>query len=208
MRISELTRIDACVWMSPAREPCAFPAVVRGQAPSGGHGGHGPGPGQERGIPARHRPRPAWPCPTPIPLRIPHRGVAAFDPDEGVVSGRGVAFDIACGVRTLVSNLEATDVAPHAEHLPMRFFSRIPAGVGSTGGLRLKPRNWTPCSKAARCGRYPGATGRRPTWNTWRTRPHGRGPARDGLRAATKNARKTRSAPWGRQPLPGSSSRG
>ena len=69
---------------------------------------------------------------------FPIGGVAAFDADEGgVVSAGGVGFDISCGVRTLHTGLKAADIAPLKQRLADRLFARIPAGVGSTGELRL-----------------------------------------------------------------------
>ncbi len=141
MRISELTRIDDDVWEVPrkgimrvpgrifadrrlledmedtvltqVKNVASLPGIVTASlAMPDAHSGYG----------------------------FPIGGVAAFDQDEGVVSAGGVGFDIACGVRTLVTNLEATDVAPMAEHLADALFSRIPAGVGSTGGIRLGAR--------------------------------------------------------------------
>jgi tRNA-splicing ligase RtcB len=64
--------------------------------------------------------------------------VAAFDADAGgVVSAGGVGFDISCGVRTLHTGLTAAAIAPLKERLADRLFAHIPAGVGSTGQLRL-----------------------------------------------------------------------
>ena len=69
---------------------------------------------------------------------FPIGGVAAFDPDEGgVVSAGGVGFDISCGVRTLITGLRREDVAQRAERLADALFAHIPAGVGSTGRIRL-----------------------------------------------------------------------
>jgi tRNA-splicing ligase RtcB len=69
---------------------------------------------------------------------FPIGGVAAFDPDDGgVVSAGGVGFDISCGVRTLHTGLAAADIAPLKARLADRLFAHIPAGVGSTGQLRL-----------------------------------------------------------------------
>ncbi|MFO7276487.1 MAG: RtcB family protein [Pseudomonadota bacterium] len=71
---------------------------------------------------------------------FPIGGVAAFDPDEGgVVSAGGVGFDISCGVRCLHTGLKRADVAPVAALLAEALFSRVPAGVGSTGTIRLDP---------------------------------------------------------------------
>ena len=69
---------------------------------------------------------------------FPIGGVAAFDADEGgVVSAGGVGFDISCGVRTLHTGLTVADIAPVKQRLADRLFASIPAGVGSTGKLRL-----------------------------------------------------------------------
>ena len=69
---------------------------------------------------------------------FPIGGVAAFDPDEGgVVSAGGVGFDISCGVRTLLSGLTRAQVEPVKRLLADTLAERIPAGLGSTGPLRL-----------------------------------------------------------------------
>jgi tRNA-splicing ligase RtcB len=73
---------------------------------------------------------------------FPIGGVAAFDPvGQGVVSAGGVGFDISCGVRTLTTGLSRGDIDRHREALADRLFAAIPAGVGSTGAIRLKPRD-------------------------------------------------------------------
>jgi tRNA-splicing ligase RtcB len=64
-------------------------------------------------------------------------GVAAFSPEEGVVSAGGVGFDISCGVRCLRTRLRREDVEPHKRDLAEVLFRAIPAGVGSTGRIRL-----------------------------------------------------------------------
>jgi tRNA-splicing ligase RtcB len=65
-------------------------------------------------------------------------GVAAFDPDKGgVISAGGVGFDIACGVRTLQTGLKYDDIKPIREKFAEALFHKIPAGVGSTGKLKL-----------------------------------------------------------------------
>ncbi len=71
---------------------------------------------------------------------FPIGGVAAFDPEAGgVVSAGGVGFDISCGVRTLRTGLTVEDVQPVKERLADALFRKVPAGVGSTGSLRLTP---------------------------------------------------------------------
>ena len=69
---------------------------------------------------------------------FPIGGVAAFDPDAGgVVSAGGVGFDISCGVRTLLTGLTRAQIEPVKRLLADTLFERIPAGLGSTGALRL-----------------------------------------------------------------------
>ena len=69
---------------------------------------------------------------------FPIGGVAAFDAEAGgVVSAGGVGFDISCGVRCLHTGLRREDLAPVKRPLAERLFQRIPAGVGSTGAIRL-----------------------------------------------------------------------
>jgi tRNA-splicing ligase RtcB len=71
---------------------------------------------------------------------FPIGGVAAFDPAEGgVVSAGGVGFDISCGVRCLHTGLKADAVKTEQTRLAGHLFKRIPAGLGSTGELRLSP---------------------------------------------------------------------
>ena len=71
---------------------------------------------------------------------FPIGGVAAFDPDEGgVISMGGVGFDISCGVRTMKTGLTREEIMPELERLTDRFYSRVPAGVGSEGLIALSP---------------------------------------------------------------------
>lgn len=69
---------------------------------------------------------------------FPIGGVAAFDAAAGgVVSAGGVGFDISCGVRCLLTRLPADQIARVAPRLADALFATIPAGVGSTGQVRL-----------------------------------------------------------------------
>jgi tRNA-splicing ligase RtcB len=75
---------------------------------------------------------------------FPIGGVAAFDPEQGgVISAGGVGFDISCGVRTLLTPLMLDDLAPCRDKLAEALFHRVPAGVGSTSGLRLGKKEMT-----------------------------------------------------------------
>ncbi|MFQ6084303.1 MAG: RtcB family protein [Candidatus Aminicenantia bacterium] len=69
---------------------------------------------------------------------FPIGGVAAFDPEEdGVISFGGVGFDINCGVTTLKINLFRKDILPKARELLDILFKTVPAGLGSTGEVKL-----------------------------------------------------------------------
>ncbi len=72
---------------------------------------------------------------------FPIGGVAAFDPEQGgVVSAGGVGFDISCGVRCLHTGLARADLMPVQKDLAEMLYYRIPAGLGSTGAIRLDDR--------------------------------------------------------------------
>ncbi len=64
---------------------------------------------------------------------FPIGGVAAFDPDGGIVSPGGVGFDINCGVRLLRTGLSRADVEPIKRDLLDALFKAVPAGMGSRG---------------------------------------------------------------------------
>lgn len=68
---------------------------------------------------------------------FPIGGVAAFDPDDGVVSLAGVGFDINCGMRTLRTPLHRADLAGKEQTLLEALYVEIPAGLGATGNLAL-----------------------------------------------------------------------
>ncbi len=69
---------------------------------------------------------------------FPIGGIAAFDADQGgVVSAGGVGFDISCGVRTMLTGLTVSQIAPVQNALADSLFRQIPAGVGSTGAITL-----------------------------------------------------------------------
>jgi len=71
---------------------------------------------------------------------FPIGGVGAFDAEQdGVISAGGVGFDIACGVRTLTTRLTVDEIEPLKERIADSLAREIPAGVGSTGKLRLDP---------------------------------------------------------------------
>ena len=67
---------------------------------------------------------------------FPIGGVAATDLQEGVISPGGVGYDINCGVRLAVTNLEYEPVKNKIENLVARLFENIPTGVGSSGAIK------------------------------------------------------------------------
>ena len=72
---------------------------------------------------------------------FPIGGVAAFDPDEGgVISAGGVGFDISCGVRTHLTGLKRADIERVQTKIADALFHHVPAGLGSTGKIRLSDR--------------------------------------------------------------------
>ena len=68
---------------------------------------------------------------------FPIGGVAAFDLHEGIISPGGIGFDINCGMRLLTTNLTLKDVKPKMRELIDQLFKKVPAGVGSSGFVKL-----------------------------------------------------------------------
>jgi len=70
---------------------------------------------------------------------FPIGGVAATDVERGgVVSPGGVGFDISCGVRLLITDLDEDAVAPKLEGLMDALNAAVPKGVGKGGVWDLK----------------------------------------------------------------------
>jgi tRNA-splicing ligase RtcB len=71
---------------------------------------------------------------------FPIGGVAAFEPDTGVISPGGVGYDINCGVRLIATPLTPEDIKnPRA--LIEALFTTVPTGVGAESEMRLSPRD-------------------------------------------------------------------
>ena len=68
---------------------------------------------------------------------FPIGGLAAMDAKKGVISPGGIGFDINCGMRLVRTNLTYDEVKPRLRELVDSLYARIPAGVGSTGFVRL-----------------------------------------------------------------------
>jgi len=70
---------------------------------------------------------------------FPIGGVAAFDAaDGGIISAGGVGFDISCGVRLIDTGLSRDEIQKVQPELAHELSRSTPAGVGSTGRIRLK----------------------------------------------------------------------
>jgi tRNA-splicing ligase RtcB len=68
---------------------------------------------------------------------FPIGGAVAMDSENGVISPGGIGFDINCGMRLVLTNLTYDEVEPRLHDLVDSLFRRVPAGVGSTGFLKL-----------------------------------------------------------------------
>jgi tRNA-splicing ligase RtcB len=68
---------------------------------------------------------------------FPIGGVAAMDPEQGVISPGGIGFDLNCGMRLVLTNLTYDEVKPHLRALVDMLYARVPAGVGSTGFIKI-----------------------------------------------------------------------
>jgi len=68
---------------------------------------------------------------------FPIGGVAAFDPNTGVISPGGIGFDINCGMRLVTTNLTYKEVQPKLKPLVDLLFQQVPAGVGCKGFVEL-----------------------------------------------------------------------
>ncbi len=64
-------------------------------------------------------------------------GVAAFDPEMGIISPGGVGYDINCGVRLLRTSLSRQDISSKLRNVLSEMFRNVPSGVGSKGKLRV-----------------------------------------------------------------------
>ena len=69
---------------------------------------------------------------------FPIGGVAAFSPNNGIISPGGVGFDINCGVRMIRTNLIQEDIQDNLDELLDSLFKNIPSGVGSKGKIKLR----------------------------------------------------------------------
>ncbi|HXV36862.1 MAG TPA: RtcB family protein [Myxococcota bacterium] len=68
---------------------------------------------------------------------FPIGGVAAMDPEAGVISPGGIGFDINCGMRLVRTDLVWSEVKPRIRELVDALAERVPAGVGRRGFVRV-----------------------------------------------------------------------
>jgi len=68
---------------------------------------------------------------------FPIGGVAAMDERTGVISPGGIGFDVNCGMRLVLTTLTYDEIKEHMKELVDRLFQRVPAGVGSSGFVKL-----------------------------------------------------------------------
>ena len=73
---------------------------------------------------------------------FPIGGVAAMDARSGVISPGGIGFDVNCGMRLVLTNLTYEEVKPRLHELVDRLFEQVPAGVGSTGFLKISRKEF------------------------------------------------------------------
>ena len=68
---------------------------------------------------------------------FPIGGVAAMDPETGVISPGGIGFDINCGMRLVRTDLRWPEVKARLPELVDALAARVPAGVGRRGFVKL-----------------------------------------------------------------------
>jgi len=68
---------------------------------------------------------------------FPIGGLAAMDPERGVISPGGIGFDINCGMRLVRTNLTYEEIRDRVPALVDALYKRVPAGVGARGLLKL-----------------------------------------------------------------------
>ncbi len=68
---------------------------------------------------------------------FPIGGVAAIDPEAGVISPGGIGFDINCGIRLVATSFTLGEIRHDIKKLVNMLFARVPAGVGAKGMVSL-----------------------------------------------------------------------
>jgi tRNA-splicing ligase RtcB len=68
---------------------------------------------------------------------FPIGGVAAMDPDHGVISPGGIGFDVNCGMRLVLTSFTYDELRPRIKELVDKLFERVPCGVGGSGFVNI-----------------------------------------------------------------------
>lgn len=74
---------------------------------------------------------------------FPIGGVAATSYPDGAISPGGIGYDINCGVRLLISELQYEDVKDKMEALSKEMYAQIPSGMGKGGQITLTDEQMT-----------------------------------------------------------------
>jgi tRNA-splicing ligase RtcB len=74
---------------------------------------------------------------------FPIGGVAATRHPDGVISPGGIGYDINCGVRLLISELQYDDIKDRIEALSKEMYAKIPSGMGKGGQIKLTDKQMT-----------------------------------------------------------------
>jgi tRNA-splicing ligase RtcB (3'-phosphate/5'-hydroxy nucleic acid ligase) len=143
-RPPDVERVDACHWQIPRRGAMRVPGIVLADDRLMESIRSDPSLAQVRNVaclPGIVRASLAMPD-IHWGYGFPIGGVAAFDPDDGVISPGGVGYDINCGVRLIRSGLTAAELEGRTRTLVETLFRNIPTGVGShRKDFRLDVRN-------------------------------------------------------------------
>lgn len=88
---------------------------------------------------------------------FPIGGVAATDPETGVISPGGIGYDINCGVRLLASQIKAEEIETWIEDLATKINQYCPSGVGVDSNISLsKSELAEACVKGSRWAKAKG----------------------------------------------------
>ncbi|MDY6969078.1 MAG: RtcB family protein, partial [Spirochaetota bacterium] len=68
---------------------------------------------------------------------FPIGGVAAIDPENGVISPGGIGFDINCGIRLIRTSITLDEIKSELKNIIDRLFIYVPSGIGAKGELKL-----------------------------------------------------------------------
>lgn len=88
---------------------------------------------------------------------FPIGGVAATDPETGVISPGGIGYDINCGVRLLASQIRAEEIKTCLADLATKINQNCPSGVGVDSDIHLSKNEFADaCVKGSRWAKAAG----------------------------------------------------